>query len=101
MLGVNNGTSTADVSVQMRVLIGDTNGDGFVNSGDAFQTRSHSEQVTMFTNFRSDVNTDGVVNSGDTMAVPAHSGTFCSGGVFNANANANANANTNPDSDSD
>ena len=56
-------------------LIGDTNGDTFVNSGDAIQTRSRSGQTTDATNFRSDVNTDGFINSGDSTAVRARSGT--------------------------
>ncbi len=59
----------------MGLLVGDTNGDGFVNTGDALQTRNRSGQATDATNFRSDVNTDGVVNSGDTTAVRSRSGT--------------------------
>ena len=60
---------------QMGFLIGDANGDGFVNSGDALQTRNRSGQVTDAINFRSDVNADGFVNSGDTTVVRARSGT--------------------------
>ena len=63
--------TTLDVSF----LLGDTNGDRFVNAGDAAQTRSRSGQATDATNFRSDVNIDGIVNSGDTTAVRAKSGT--------------------------
>ncbi len=59
----------------MGVLLGDTNGDGFVNAGDAVQTRSRAGQGTNATNFRSDVNADGFVNSGDTTVVRARSGT--------------------------
>ncbi len=69
-------TAHGNVAVQMGVLIGDTNGDRFVNAGDATQTRSRSGQAADATNFRSDVNTDGTVNSGDTTAVRARSGTF-------------------------
>ncbi len=75
LFGVNNGMSTSDVSVPMGVLVGDTNGDRFVNAGDATQTRSRSGQTATATNFRSDVNTDGTINSGDTAAVRARSGT--------------------------
>ncbi len=57
-------------------LVADTNGDGFVNAGDALQTRNRSGQATDATNFRSDVNADGFVNSGDTTIVRARSGTF-------------------------
>ncbi len=72
---VNNGTDAGDLSVQMGVLVGDTNGDGSVNAADALQTRDHSGQTTDGTNFRSDINTDGCVNSGDTSAVRVRSGT--------------------------
>ena len=73
--GVSDGVDTGDVSLLMAVLIGDTNGNGAVNSGDTLQTRSRSGQATDATNFRSDVNADGFVNSGDTTAVRARSGT--------------------------
>jgi hypothetical protein len=55
-------------------LLGDTNGDRVVNSGDALQTRGRSGQATDATNFRSDVNTDGFVNSGDALFVRTRSG---------------------------
>jgi hypothetical protein len=69
------GNHTALISQTMGVLLGDTNGDGFVNAGDALQTRNRSGQATGATNFRSDVNTDGFVNSGDTTIVRGRSGT--------------------------
>ena len=72
---VSDGASTGDLVVPMSVLVGDTNGDGSVNAGDATQTRSRSGQATDATNFRSDVNADGVINSGDTTAVRSRSGT--------------------------
>lgn len=55
-------------------LIGDTNGDGFVNSADALQTRSRSGQAADGNNFRSDVNISGSVNSGDTTIVRSRAG---------------------------
>ena len=76
LLGVNDGTSTGDVGAQMGLLVGDTNGDGFVNAGDSLQTRNRSGQVTDATNFRSDVNVDGFINIGDTIIVRSRSGTF-------------------------
>ena len=72
---VNDGVNTGDVPISMGALEGDANGDGFVNAGDAVQTRNRSGQTTDATNFRSDVNADGVVNSGDTVIVRARSGT--------------------------
>jgi len=64
-----------DISVQMGVLVGDTNGDGFFNAGESIQTRSRSGQAAAAATFRSDVNADGLVNSGDTTLVRARSGT--------------------------
>jgi glucose/arabinose dehydrogenase len=74
LLGVNNGSITRDVSVQMWILVGDTNGDGAVNSGDATQTRNRSGETVNGTNFRNDVNPDGTINSGDATIVRARSG---------------------------
>ena len=62
-------------SVSIRVLLGDTNGDGSVNAGDARQTRNRSGQATAATNFRSDVNSDGIINTGDALIVRSRSGT--------------------------
>jgi hypothetical protein len=71
---VSNGSSTGNVDVRMSVLIGDANGDGTVNTGDALQTRNRSGQPTDGTNFRSDFNADGFVNSGDVLIVRGRSG---------------------------
>ena len=64
-----------DTAFSVSCLIGDTNGDRVVNSGDSLQTRNRSGQATDATNFRSDVNVDGVVNSGDSFIVRSRSGT--------------------------
>ena len=58
----------------MGVLIGDSNGDGVVNSGDATQVRSRAGQATAPTNFRWDLNVDGLINSGDAALVRNRSG---------------------------
>ena len=63
-----------DTPVSIGFLVGDANGDRFVNAGDTTLTRSRSGQTTTATNFRSDVNADGIVNSGDTTIVRARSG---------------------------
>jgi hypothetical protein len=76
LLNVSNGSTTNNINIPMAVLIGDTNGDGTVNAGDALQTRSRSGQPASTTNFRSDVNLDGVVNSGDSLSVRSRSGSF-------------------------
>ena len=72
---LNNVNGSTNLTIPMRLLIGDTNGDGLVNSGDAQQTRNRSGQITDATNFRSDVDADGFINSGDTTIVRARSGT--------------------------
>ena len=71
---VINGSSPTDVSVPMRVLLGDTNGDGGVNSGDAQQTRNNSGSEVDPVKFRTDVNLDGTTNSGDAFIVRRESG---------------------------
>ena len=75
LFGVNNGTTTSDVSVPMGVLLGDTNGDRVVNSGDSTQTKNRAGQTTDATNFRSDVTKDGVINSADSFIVKSRAGT--------------------------
>ena len=64
-----------NTAVSMRLLLGDSNGDGNVNSGDAQQTRNRSGQNASAANFRSDANTDGTINGGDAIVVRARSGT--------------------------
>ncbi|MFL6595188.1 MAG: PQQ-dependent sugar dehydrogenase [Chthoniobacterales bacterium] len=76
LIGVTNGGITRDVSVQIGVLIGDTNSDGTVNSADATITRNRSGQTTDGTNFHSDYNLDGFINSADATIVRARSGTM-------------------------
>ena len=46
LFNVSDGVVTGNVSVPMGVLVGDTNGDKFVNSGDSLQTRNRSGQGT-------------------------------------------------------
>ncbi|HEX8680062.1 MAG TPA: S8 family serine peptidase [Chthoniobacterales bacterium] len=62
-------------TIALGLLVGDTSGDGGVNSGDAGQTRSRSGQLATEATFRSDVNVDGAVNSGDAAIVRSRSGT--------------------------
>jgi hypothetical protein len=71
---VSDGTTTNDVTIGAAFLLGDTNSDRVVNSGDSLQTRGRSGQVVDATNFRSDVNTDGSLNGGDTIVVRNASG---------------------------
>jgi Dockerin type I domain len=75
LFSVNNGTSMGDISVPMAVLIGDTNGNGTVNSSDVSQTKLQSGQAVTSSNFREDVNPNGTINSSDVSLVKLRSGT--------------------------
>ncbi len=59
----------------MRVLLGDTNGNGAVNSSDVGEAKSSSGQAVSAANFRTDVTANGVINSSDVGTVKAASGT--------------------------
>jgi hypothetical protein len=63
------------VPARMDLLVGDTNADGAVNSGDISQTKSESGHVVSGSNFREDLNVDGTLNSGDISLVKSKSGT--------------------------
>ena len=64
-----------DFSVTLGVLVGDTNGDGAVNSADIGQTKSQSGIPLTTSNFREDLNVDGTINSADISLVKSTSGT--------------------------
>ena len=73
--GVTDGTVTNDVNIGMGVLLGDTTGNGFVNSADVSQTASQSGQPVTSSNFREDVTVDGYILSGDYTLVQSQTGT--------------------------
>jgi hypothetical protein len=75
LIGVNDGTATNNISVPMAVLIGDTTGNGAVNSSDIAQTQSQSGQSVTASNFREDVTVNGLINSSDIATVQSKSGT--------------------------
>jgi len=69
------GNFSPAVAGSMGVLLGDTSGDGVVNSADITQTRRQSGNVANSSNFREDVTLDGVINSADITLVRRQSGT--------------------------
>jgi len=73
---VNDGTTTRSFTISLGLLLGDTNGDRTVNSGDSTITRTQSGQTANATNFRSDCNVDGTINSGDSFIARSRSGQF-------------------------
>ena len=70
-----NGSGMTAGDINFSFLIGDTNGDGTVNSADVGQTKSQSGNAVDGTNFREDVNVDGSLNSSDVGLVKSKSGT--------------------------
>jgi Tol biopolymer transport system component len=71
----STGNLSTAVSAQMSLLIGDTTGDGVVNSADIAQAKSQSGQTVSLSNFRQDLTADGSLNSGDIALVKSKSGT--------------------------
>ena len=63
------------ISTSMSVLVGDTTGNGVVNSSDISQTESQSGKVVTAANFREDVTANGLINSSDIALVQSKSGT--------------------------
>jgi len=73
---VVNATGATDNAIAtMGVLVGDTTGDGLVNSSDIAQTQSQSGQPVGPNNFREDVTVNGSINSSDIALVQSKSGT--------------------------
>lgn len=75
LLGVNDGTTTRDISVPMAVLIGDTDADSFTDAVDVSQTKSQSGDAVTNANFREDVNVDGFIDAKDASLVKSKLGT--------------------------
>ena len=75
LTNVDDGMRSGDVSVPMAVLVGDTTGNGVVNSSDISQTKSQSGRAVTAENFRADVTVNGSLNSSDISLVKSRSGT--------------------------
>jgi hypothetical protein len=80
------------VSASMSVLIGDTTGNGAVNSSDIAQTQSQSGQPVTASNFREDVTVNGMINSSDIALVQSNSGTALSAPVASSSQPNGANS---------
>lgn len=74
LLSVSDGVNSGNVSIPMTVLLGDTNGNGAVNSTDISQTKAQSGAALGASNFREDVTVNGEINSSDIGVVKAQSG---------------------------
>ncbi len=74
-VGAVGGGTPGSASVGMGFLVGDTGGNGSVNSSDVGQTKAVSGQPTNAGNFRTDVTPNGTINSSDVGLVKSKSGT--------------------------
>lgn len=79
--GVSDGTNTNDVSVPMRLLLADTNGNGTVNASDVAQTKAQLGQAVTSSNFRNDVNANGTINASDAAIAKSQVGTSIPGAL--------------------
>ena len=72
---LNNVNGSTNLTIPMRVLIGDVNGNGVVNASDVALTKSRVGQLVDPTTFRSDVNANGGINATDVSLVKSLVGT--------------------------
>lgn len=75
LFGVSDGSGMGNVVIPMSVLVGDTNGNGVVNAGDAVQAKSLIGQAIGAANFRSDINANGSISATDVSIIKSNSGT--------------------------
>ena len=71
----SDGNFSNSVPAVMGLLIGDTSGNGTVNSSDVSQTKSKSGQAVDATNFRTDVTVSNSINATDVSTVKSRTGT--------------------------
>ncbi len=63
-----------DTAVAMKVLIGDTTGNGTVSASDIAQTKAQSGQPVTSANFRADLNVNGTISASDIAQTKASTG---------------------------
>jgi hypothetical protein len=76
LLSVNDGTKTADYSVQIGVLLGDVNATGIVDGNDVSAVQSQTRQSVTSANFREDVNANGIIDGNDVSLTQSETRTF-------------------------
>jgi hypothetical protein len=59
----------------MKLLIGDVNGSGLVDSGDVFLVRQQTGKNAGSSNFHFDINASGLIDSGDVFMTRQQTGT--------------------------
>lgn len=83
--GISGGGAGSTLSGSVGILIGDTTGDGRVNSADVSYTQMQSGSVLSSSNFRADVTGNGRINSADVSLVQSMSGTALPSFLANPN----------------
>ena len=68
-------SAAGNFSVQMGILLGDTNASRSVNSTDVSQTKGQSGQAVSASNFRTDITVSNSINATDVSIVKSNSGT--------------------------
>jgi hypothetical protein len=72
---LNNVNGTTNVTIPMRILVGDVNGNGAVTASDISQVKASAGQPVDANNFRADVNPNGSINATDVSLVKSRAGT--------------------------
>jgi hypothetical protein len=65
LFGVNDGTNTGEVAVEMGLLIGDVNASGRVDAADVSLVRQQALQPVTSSDFRADINATGRIDAAD------------------------------------
>jgi glucose/arabinose dehydrogenase len=68
------GNTSPSLSATMGVLLGDTTGNGLVNSSDISDVQGHSGEALTQNNFKTDLTLNGAINSADISFVQVQSG---------------------------
>jgi hypothetical protein len=63
-----------ETAVSVKILIGDTNGNGVVNASDVAQAKAQSGNLMLDTNFRADANINGAINATDIGMIKSKAG---------------------------
>ena len=75
LYSLNDGLGLRDLVIPMAILVGDTTGDGVVNSSDVSETKGHVDELLSAINFREDIDASGAIDSLDVESIKSHSGT--------------------------
>jgi acid phosphatase len=65
LASVNDGVTTADLTIPMSILLGDVNGSGRVDAADVSLVRQQTLKTITSSNFRNDINESGRVDAAD------------------------------------